>query len=234
VSRAALVQGAREAAGIPAAVLAAGYLGFGALAAGNGLPLAYSVAATLSIWALPGQLILVEAITLGGAPFIAVVLTVALSSARFLPMTLVLMPLMRDTRHRGWHYYLAAQLLAMTGWTAAMARMPDIPRGERLAWFYGFATVCIGASAIATAAGYGVVDLLTPLARAGLAFMAPMYYLLILLGSVRERRVAAALACGAVLGPLAHLVTPQWSVLAAGLLGGTLAWVILRGTRRRG
>jgi predicted branched-subunit amino acid permease len=231
VSRAALVQGAREAAGVPAAVLAAGYLGFGALAAGNGLPLAYSVAATLSIWALPGQLILVEATTVG-APFVAVVLTVALSSARFLPMTLVLMPLMRDAKHRGWHYYLAAQLLAMTGWTAAMARFPDIERRERLAWFYGFNTVCIGAAALATAAGYLVADLLTPLARAGLAFMAPMYYLLILLGSVRDRTVAASLACGAVLGPLAHLVTPQWSVLAGGLAGGTLAWLIVRGMRR--
>jgi predicted branched-subunit amino acid permease len=169
-----------------------------------------------------------------GAPFVAVVLTVALSSARFLPMTLVLMPLMRDARHRGWHYYLAAQLLAMTGWTAAMARLPDLQRGERLAWFYGFATVCIGAAALATAAGYVVADLLTPLSRAGLAFMAPMYYLLILLGSVRERTVAVALACGAILGPLAHLVTPQWSVLAGGLAGGTLAWLIARGVRRRG
>jgi len=233
VSRAALVQGAREAAGVPAAVLAAGYVGFGALAAGNGLPLAYAVASTLAIWALPGQLILVEAATLG-APFIAVVLTVALSSARFLPMTLVLMPLMRDTRHRGWRYYVAAQLLALTGWTAAMVRLPDIERAARLAWFYGFATVCIVASALATAAGYLVADLLTPLARSGLVFIAPMYYLLILLGGIRERAMATALACGALLGPLAHLATPQWSVLAGGLGGGTLAWLIVRGARRRG
>ena len=233
MSRAALVQGAREAAGVPAAVLAAGYMGFGALAAGNGMPLAYAVASTLSIWALPGQLMLVEGATVG-APFVAIVLTVALSSARFLPMTLVLMPLMRHARHRGWHYYLAAQLLALTGWTAAMVRLPDLERGERLAWFYGFATVCLGASALATAAGYLVADLLTPLARAGLVFMAPMYYLLILLGGIRERAVAVALACGALLGPLAHLVTPQWSVLAGGLAGGTLAWMIVRGARRRG
>jgi predicted branched-subunit amino acid permease len=233
VSRAALAQGAREAAGVPAAVLAAGYVGFGALAAGNGLPLAYAVGSTVAIWALPGQLMLVEAATLG-APFLAIVLTVALSSARFLPMTLVLMPLMRHARHRGWHYYLAAQLLALTGWTAAMVRLPDIDRAERLAWFYGFATVCIGASALATTPGYLVADLLTPLARTGLVFMAPMYYLLILLGGIRDRTVAVALACGAVFGPLAHLLTPQWSVLAGGLFGGTLAWLVMRGVLRRG
>ena len=233
MSRAALARGAREAAGVPAAVLAAGYMGFGALAAGNELPLAYAVASTLAIWALPGQLMLVEAATLG-APSVAIVLTVALSSARFLPMTLVLMPLMRDARHRGWHYYVAAQLLALTGWPAAMARVPDIERAERLAWFYGFSAACLGASALATAAGYLVADLLTPLARSGLVFMAPMYYLLILLGALRDRAGAVALGCGAILGPLAHRVTPQWSVLAGGVVGGTLAWLVVRRARRRG
>ena len=212
---------------MPAAVLAAGYLGFGALAAGHELPLALVVASTLVIWALPGQLILAEMHT-SGAPLLATVLTVALSSARFLPMTLVLMPLMRDARHRGWHYYVVAQLLALTGWTMAVARFPRIARAERLAWFSGVALVCRAARAAATAAGYLVADLLTPLAKTGLVFMAPMYYLLILLGAVRERAAALALACGALAGPLAHLATPQWSVLLGGFAGGSLAYLILR------
>jgi predicted branched-subunit amino acid permease len=233
LSRSALLQGAREAAGVPAAVLAAGYLGFGALAAGHELPLAVVVASTLAIWALPGQLILVEMHTLG-APLLAIVLTVALSSARFLPMTLVLMPLMRDARHRGWHYYVAAQLLALTGWTMAMARFPEIGRAERLAWFYGFTLVCFGASAAATAAGYLAADLMTPLAKTGLVFMAPMYYLLILVGGIRERAAALALACGALAGPLAYLAAPQWSVLLGGFAGGSLAYAILRRAKRRG
>ena len=233
MSRAALVLGAREAAGVPAAVLAAGYLGFGALAAGHGLPLSLVVASTLAIWALPGQLILVEMNTLG-APLVAIVLTVALSSARFLPMTLVLVPLMRDARHRGWHYYVAAQLLALTGWTMAMARFPGIERAQRLAWFYGFAVVCLAASAAATAAGYLIADLLTPLAKTGLVFMAPMYYLLILVGGVRQRTAALALACGAFAGPLAYLVSPQWSVLVGGFAGGTLAYLVQRQRRLRG
>jgi predicted branched-subunit amino acid permease len=233
LSRTALFQGAREAAGVPAAVLAAGYLGFGALAAGHQLPLSAAVASTLAIWALPGQLILVEMNTLG-APLLAIVLTVALSSARFLPMTLVLMPLMRDARHRGWHYYVTAQLLALTGWTMAMARFPEIARAERLAWFYGFTLVCFAASAAATAAGYLAADLMTPLAKTGLVFMAPMYYLLILVGGIRDRAAALALACGALAGPLAYLASPQWSVLLGGFAGGSLAYAVLRRARRRG
>lgn len=233
MSQAAFAQGAREAAGVPAAVLAAGYLGFGALAAADGLSVPLAVASTLSIWALPAQLILVEMYTLD-APLIATILTVALSSARFLPMTLMLMPLMRDARHRGWHYYLAAQLLSLTGWTMAIARFPRIDPSERLAWFYGFTLVCIGASAAATAAGFVIADELSPLARTGLVFMAPMYYLLILLGGVRERAAALGLACGALAGPLVYLVTPAWSVLLGGFVGGSLAFLILRHGRVRG
>ncbi len=50
-------EGVRHAGGIPSLVLAAGYIGFGALAAGNGLSFAGTMFATVFIWALPGQLI---------------------------------------------------------------------------------------------------------------------------------------------------------------------------------
>jgi len=228
--RSAVLQGAREAAGVPAAVLVAGYIGFGALAAGHGLPLPAVVASTVAVWALPAQLILVEMYTVG-APLVATVLAAMLSSARFLPMTLTLMPMMRHARYRGWHYLVAAQLLSLTGWAMAMARFADIETARRLPWFFGFTLVCIAASAAATAIGFAVAEAITPLVKIGLVFLAPTYYLLILLGSVRDRATAYALACGAVAGPLAYLVAPEWGVLIAGLGGGTLAFLLLPGRR---
>ena len=230
MSRDAFVAGVREASGVPVAVVAAGYLGLGALAADHGIPVGITVLSTVVIWALPGQLILVEMHTLG-APFVALFLSVVLSSARFLPMTLVLMPLMRHARRRGWHYYLAAHLLSLTSWTMAMARFPSLAREPRLAWFMGFTLVCITGSAVATTLGYVLAEGLTPLAKTGLVFMAPMYYLLILVGGVRDRVAAAGLACGALAGPLAYLISPEWSVLGGGLAGGTLAWLVLRAAK---
>ena len=227
----AFAVGAREASGIPLAVLAAGYLGFGALAADHGIPLGITVLSTVAVWALPGQLILVE-MHAGGASFAALLLSVALSAARFLPMTLVLVPLMRHARYRGWHYYLAAQLLSLSGWTMAMARFPALALEQRVAWLMGFTLVCIAGSSVATALGHLLAGALTPLAKTGLVFMAPMYYLLILLGNVRERVAAASLACGALVGPLIYLVSPEWSVLGGGLAGGTLAWLLLRAVKR--
>jgi predicted branched-subunit amino acid permease len=208
-------------------VLVAGFLGFGALAAAHGVPLGVAVASTVVIWALPGQIVLVEMHALA-APLVATVLAVMLSSSRFLPMTVMLMPEMRDPRHRPWKYYVAAQLLSLSGWTMAVARFPGIPRAQRLAWWYGFTLVLVSVSAAATAAGYLGADRLPPLARLALVFMVPMYYLLILTGAVRERLAALALACGAIAGPLAYLALPQWSVLLGGLGGGTAAYWIFR------
>jgi predicted branched-subunit amino acid permease len=208
-------------------VLIAGFLGFGALAAAQGIPLAVAVASTALIWALPGQLIFVEMHTLA-APLVATVLAVMLSSARFLPMTVMLLPVMQDPRHPRWKYYVAAQLLSLSGWTMAVMRFPAIARNERLAWFYGFTLVLISASALSTAAGYLGADRLPPLARLALVFMVPLYYLLILSGAVRDRVAALGLACGALAGPLAYLATPQWSVLLGGLAGGSFAYLILR------
>jgi predicted branched-subunit amino acid permease len=161
------------------------------------------------------------------APAVATVIAVMLSSARFLPMTVMLMPEMRHASHRPWKYYVLAQLLSLSGWTMAVARFPDLPRAQRLPWFYGFALVLMAASALSTAAGYLSAGGLSPVARLTLVIMVPMYYLLILTGAVRERTAALGLACGAVAGPLAYLVTPEWSVVLGGLAGGTAAFLLL-------
>ncbi len=212
---------------MPAAVLVAGFLGFGALATAQAIPMPIAIASTLAIWALPGQLIFVEMHTLG-APVIATVVAVMLSSARFLPMTVMLMPELRDESHRPWKYYAVAQLLSLSGWTMAVARFPEIPREQRLAWLCGFALVLMAASALSTVAGYLGADRLPPLVRLALVFTVPMYYLLILTGAVRDRVAALGLACGALAGPLAYLVSPQWSVPLGGLAGGSLAYALLR------
>ena len=208
-------------------MLVAGYLGYGALAAAHEIPLGIAVASTAVIWALPGQIVFVEMHTLA-APLLATIVAVMLSSARFLPMMLMLMPEMRDASHRPWKYYLAAQLLSLSGWTMAVARFPGIPRRLRLWWFFGFTLVLIAVAAASTAAGHLGADRLPPLARLALVFMVPIYYLLILTGAVRDRVAALGLACGALAGPLAYLASPQWGVPLAGLGGGTMAYLILR------
>lgn len=230
-TRAAFRLGVRESFGVPSAVIGAGYIGFGALAAGSGFSLFSTVLSTAAIWALPAQVVLVEMATLG-APLLALVVTVMLTSARFLPMSVALMPLLRAPHHGRATAYLAAQLVAMTAWAVAMRRCPALAVEERLPYFVGFALTNWTAGVVCTVIGFHVAASLPPLVKLGFVFLSPVYFLLILTADLRSRATLVALVCGAAAGPLAHLVTPGWSVLAGGVAGGSLAYLWLRVARR--
>lgn len=212
-------------------VLAAGYLGFGALANGSQFPWWAALLSTVTIFALPGQLAMLEMSIAGTLPAL-IVITVSLTSARFLPMTVALLPMLRSAGRPTWRLYAAVHLLAMTGWAASMRRCPELPLDQRLPWFVGFALTNWVASLVFTAVGYGLAESLPPLVRQALVFIGPLYFVLILTGETRTRHGVLALACGALAGPLIYLAAPQWSVLLGGLIGGTLAWALLRGKER--
>ncbi len=215
---------------MPAAVLGAGFIGYGSLAAESGYSAWLTVVATFTIWALPGQLILLEMRAMNASAF-AMVLAVVFSAARFLPMTMSLIPVLRDPRHGRPALYAAAQLIAMSCWAAAMRRCPELPSSQRLPYFTGFAAVCMSVSAVSAIAGHYLAGAFPPLVRVGFAFLTPVYFFVILIGDVRTRLAALALVCGALAGPLFYLMNAQWSVLLAGIVGGTAAYLIHRRLR---
>ncbi len=223
--RHALRTGAREALGVPAAVLGAGFLGYGSLAGDAGYSIWLTLTATLAIWALPGQLVLME-MHAREAAFLATVFAVSLSAARFLPMTLTLMPLMRggSRTRRLWQFLLAAQLVSMTTWAVAIRRFEDMDLEARWHYFLGFSAVCIGSAMLFAVIGQLLIGALPPLARFGLALLTPLYFFVILVGEARTRSAIAALLCGAGVALVLHVYAPAWSLFGAGFIGGTVAW----------
>jgi predicted branched-subunit amino acid permease len=227
--------GVREALGVPAAVLGAGFIGYGSLAADAGYSIWLTLAATLAIWALPGQLVLME-MQANDAAVAATVLAVSLSAARFLPMTLTLMPLMRggSRARRLWQFLLAAQLVSMTTWAVTMRRFSDMDAGLRWHYFLGFSLVCISVSLVFALVGQLLIGALPPLARFGLALLTPLYFFVTLVGEARTRSSITALVCGAATALLLHAVAPNWSLLGAGFIGGTAAYFLQRRHVRHG
>lgn len=235
--RRAFATGVREALGVPAAVLGAGFLGYGSLAADAGYPVWLTLAATFAIWALPGQLVLME-MQAGGAAVVATVLAVSLSAVRFFPMTLTLMPLMRNSSSKRslWQFLLAAQLVSMTTWAVAIRRFEDRDLEDleaRWQYFIGFSAVCIGAAAVCAVIGQLLIGALPPLARFGLALLTPLYFFVTLVGEARSKAAILALVCGAVVALLLHAVAPGWSLIGAGFIGGTAAFLLQRSNARR-
>jgi predicted branched-subunit amino acid permease len=220
--------GAREAFGVPAAVLGAGFIGYGSLVADAGYSVWLTFAATLAIWALPGQLVLLD-MHAADAAVAATAFAVSLSAARFLPMTLTLMPMLREggARRTLW-LLLAAQLVSMTTWAVTMRRFTDMDPGSRWHYFLGFSAVCMGAALVSGLVGQLLVGTVPPLARIALALLTPLYFFITLVGEARSRSAVTALACGATTALLLQYIAPAWSLPGAGFIGGTAAFLLRR------
>ena len=219
----------RDALGLPACVLLATMIGFGSLARESGLSLAMSLTATLGIWGLPGQVALAE-LYAGGAASTAIVVAVAVANARFLPMAMSLMPMMRTPDRSSSHLFASVQLLSINSWAAASREFPGIERPARHRYFLVFSLVCMGSGLIGTAIGFFLVESLPQPIALGMILMNPIFFALVFASS-RGRSTVLALTLGAILGPVAHLVSPSWGVLATGLFAGSLAYLLARGAR---
>ena len=91
----AFLGGLKYGAGAPAWVLFAGMIGFGAMCRNNGLDIWITTAITVSLFALPGQVVFVEMMSMGAAG-LSVALAVALTATRFLTMVVTLFPQMQS------------------------------------------------------------------------------------------------------------------------------------------
>lgn len=230
--RGAFLAAIREAFGIPSLVLGASYVGFGSLVREGGLDLWLGLFSTATGWALPGQVVLVELYGVG-ASLPAVALAVALTNARLLPMAVTLMPVIHDPAVPRWRYYLIGHMVAVTGWATAMLRCPDMPREVRLPWFAGFTVTLWLVSLLGTAVGFVLAGSVPQPVTLGLVFLNPLYFMLVFAVDLRQRGKILALCAGAVLGPVMHLVDPDWGLMATGVIAGTAAFLADRTLRRR-
>ena len=216
-----------DALGFPALMLVASMTGFGALARESGLTLGVALGSTAGIWGLPGQVALAE-LHAAGVPAILVILAVSLANARFLPMAVSFIPLMRSgARSYGW-MFLFVQLMSINSWAAGLRNFPEIAPEMRRRYYILFALICMAAGLIGTVIGFfGVVAMPRPVAL-GLIFLNPLFFAVLLAGST-GRPAILALLVGMPLGPIFHMVSPNWGLLATGLIGGTIAlWISRR------
>ncbi len=214
--------------GAPGLALIASFIGFGALARELGINLPLSLLSTVTIWAVPGQMALAEMQALG-ADFLAIVVAVSLINARFLPMTMPLFAYLR-THERGVKrtaaLYGLGQFIALTFWTGSMRVMPLLPMQQRLPWLYGFGMSCIGVSLFGTILGYGAASALPTTLKLAFVFINPLFFLLVFSADVKGAGNIAAILAGAAIGLAVHPFFPDWSLIAGGVGGGSIAFLI--------
>lgn len=222
-AREALAAGVRIAFGPPVLVLMASFIGFGGLAADAGWPVGAAVLATLTVWAMPGQVVLLGAVAAGTSP-LAALAAVSLSAVRLLPMVVSLMPVLRSPRMALGTQFWSAHFVAQTVWVESFRHLPELPREARPSFYLGMAYTLIVASALATGAGYLLAGRLAEPLVIGLVFLPPVFFLLSLERTAASFEDKLAFGFGLVLCPIMVAVAPDLDLMLTGVVGGAAAF----------
>lgn len=202
-----------------------GMMGFGSLAADSDISLLGSLLASAGIWGLPGQIALAEFYS-AGAGAIAIAVAVSVANARFMPMAMVMFPMMRGGIRHPAHSYALVQLMSVNSWAACNIAFPTIPLEHRVHYYTAFAASLVVVGQAGTALGYFAVGVMPESVTLGLLFLNPCYFALLFAGT-RVPSYVTALVLGAVAGPPVYLMIPEWSLVLTGLVAGTAAFLLV-------
>ena len=214
-------EGVRCASGTPAAVLFAGMVGFGATGHQNGFDVWLLSLCSLLMFALPGQIVMLEMLA-GGSAWLAIMLAVTLTSSRFVTMAVTLFPQLHP-RDRGPKLLAATHLMAMTSWALSMRDFVHLPRRHRFSYYMGVGVPCFLVAAPGTYLGYHIAGMVPTPVNLALVFLNPLFFLLTCT-EVKPALSRLAIGLGCLLGPAFYLWHPESSLLTTGLCAGTLAY----------
>ncbi len=227
------LEGVRQALTGPAYFVAVALVGVGGLAKAAGFPPGVAFLSTLLIWAGPAQVLFFGAIAAKTA-LPAVALSVSLSSIRFVPMVLSVLPMLKRRDTRLSTLMIASHFIAVTVWAESLRRLPDIPRAVRLPFFFGFSITCVLVTGFFTLAGYYLAAVLPKPLAVGVLFLTPVYFLSTLVRGARSSIDWFALVFGLALAPLTQkFVGGGFDLLALGVVGGAGAYFAARAWDRR-
>ena len=76
-----------------------------------------------------------------------------------------------------------------------------------------------------TIVGYLSAEYLNKDMMISLAIVNPVYFFCMMIGAMKNKSISIAVIGGTILGPLIYLFSTEWSLLFAGLIAGTVAFL---------
>ena len=225
-------QGFRAAFSVPGFVLFATSIGFGALARDLDVSFLETLTLAVIIYATPAQVVMIDQLARGAA-VLTVAFSVSLTAVRLLPMTVTLMPLVRDETRPLWIHVIAAHFCAITAWIEGQRRLPQLPKHLRLPFFIGIGSGLVVMTVSGSGAGHVLAGTLPGALSAALLFATPLYFLLSLIGNAHVLADRLAVALGALSGPALYILVPGLDLFLAGIIGGTIGHLAARVRGRR-
>ena len=131
-----------------------------------------------------------------------------------------------------WRRVLMMHFLAITSWAQIGFMQTRYSPDQLVPYYTGFSLMIFVFGMTGTVAGFFFDDLIPPEFLRIIIFITPIYILMLVINS-RQTINRLAVVIGGSLCPFFYLVLGSWSVLAAGLIGGTLAMGLFTYHQRR-
>ena len=216
-------KGCRTALGIPGISLAASFFALGALFKNSGLNAMQSFLSTLIGFALPGQVVMAETLIVNGT-LLNILIAVFLTNARLYPMTVNLVPVIRQNNRPRWHYYFLAHFIAVTSWVYMLSNYNKISKENRFSFFLGLGATLWVLSTISTVIGFYTAGIISKKVFVAIIFLNPIYFMCMIVSVLNKLHIILTVFLSIILAPILFLVTPDWSVLLAGVISGIISY----------
>ena len=216
-------KGCRTALGIPGISLAASFFALGALFKNSGLNAMQSFLSTLIGFALPGQVVMAETLIVNGT-LLNILIAVFLTNARLYPMTVNLVPVIRQKNRPRWHYYFLAHFIAVTSWVYMLSNYNQISKENRFSFFLGLGATLWVLSTISTVIGFYTAGIISKKIFVAIIFLNPIYFMCMIVSVLNKLHIILTVFLSIILAPILFLVTPDWSVLLAGVISGIISY----------
>tara|TARA_Y100001970_G_scaffold137757_1_gene169494 strand:- start:183 stop:887 length:705 start_codon:yes stop_codon:yes gene_type:complete len=208
----------------PAIALTCCFIAIGALFKNLGFNIQESIFSTVLTYALPGSLVMAESMLIG-ASLINIFLAVWIVNVRLYPMAVSLFPLMMHKSQPKWKYYFSCHFIAVSAWLIMKSNYKKIKKEYRIDFWIGIGSATVSVSVIGTFIGFYFSEYMNKDMMIGLAILNPVYFLCMLIGASKTTQVTLSVLFGIILGPAIYLFSPEWSILLAGVIGGTIAYL---------
>jgi len=208
--------------GFPGIGMSAAMFGYGVFAGEAGLDIFLCVGALLILWSMPGMVIFVSLYTIG-TPIFLLFSTVLLANMRQLFLVLSGMTILNIHTHKislisklFW-----AHLISPTSWAELTKAKNELEEKELLTFFKGLTLALVTITSFTTIVGYKLFFFLPPDIVSIPIFIMPLYLTILMLRTV-EIYYRVAVVSGGIICPILYPYISDWSLIIAGLFGGTL------------
>ena len=220
--------GIRDGVNVPGFALMSTMIGFASIAREAGFDVWMTLVTTATVFGMPGQ-VAFASLFAGGASLLLIFVAVALANMRMMLMVISGNDILNLTEHNlpFWKRLLLMHFLAITSWAQIGFKAHQHPPPLLLTYYIGFSLTIFTFAMTGTLIGFYIADWIPPDILRLVIFVTPLYILLLVINA-RQTLNRLAAVIGGTLCPLIYPITADWSILIAGVIGGSLAMFIFR------